>query len=173
MNKQNSSVKRLLFYWVTSSAAAIAGYYLLWFVMPGHYVFGTWFRMVLYHWGHPVAYILIPRFVYGIIANKRAGKFAIKKTPEQVGMTVGIVALTILISSPLGGMLWHYHDMQAGYFPQDWGSILIFNGISWVQEKEQNYFHKLKAKQSSVKFLSAQTLAVTLNFYLSTSYVIA
>jgi hypothetical protein len=31
-----------------------------------------------------------------------------------------IIILTVTISSPLGGMLWHLHDMLAGHFPKKW-----------------------------------------------------
>ena len=32
---------------------------------------------------------------------------------------------TPLLASPLGGMLWHLHDMLAGYFPDSWGQKLM------------------------------------------------
>jgi hypothetical protein len=39
-----------------------------------------------------------------------------------------IVLLTVALSAPLGGMLWHWHDMQAGYFPAHWQRILLAEG---------------------------------------------
>jgi hypothetical protein len=42
---------------------------------------------------------------------------------------VGLLALgTVLLASPLGGMLWYWHDMRAGFFPPDWLSTLLLQG---------------------------------------------
>lgn len=122
-------LKRLIFFWVTSFATATIGFYLLWFVMPGHYVFGTWFRMFTYHYQHPIQYIIIPCFFFGFIAKLFADKFYKQKTTKQILTTLIIATLTIIISLPFGGMLWNFHDMQAGYFPSDWTSKMIRQGI--------------------------------------------
>ncbi len=58
-----------------------------------------------------------------------AGKFQNKKTRGRIYLTFLIIVLTILISSPFGGMLWHYHDMKAGYFPENWISKMISKGF--------------------------------------------
>lgn len=122
--------KRLLFYWVTSFTIATLSFYLLWNIMPENYVFGAWIRMYLYHWEHPLQFILIPCFFYGIIASTISEKFAKIKLPGQIFLTLAIILLTILISSPFGGMLWHYYYMKSGYFPLNWLSKMIVNGFS-------------------------------------------
>jgi len=40
-----------------------------------------------------------------------------------------MIVLTILMSSPFGGMLWVFHDMKAGYFPENWMSKMINEGF--------------------------------------------
>lgn len=34
----------------------------------------------------------------------------------------------VALSSPLGGMLWEWHDMRVGSFPADWARVLFPNG---------------------------------------------
>jgi len=80
---------------------------------------------------YPLQYILIPCFFYGIIATFLANTFKNKKVLSQIIITIIIIILTVLISSPFGGMLWHYHDMKAGYFPDNWISMMINNGFTW------------------------------------------
>lgn len=123
-------LKKLLFFWVTSFSIAISCYYLLWLIMPKHYVFGVWYRMFLYHYQHPVQYIFIPCFFYGFIATFYTTKFYLQTTKKQVLTTSLIIILTVILSSPFGGMLWVYHDMQAGYFPVNWFKKILTDGVS-------------------------------------------
>lgn len=127
-------LKRLLFYWTTSFIPATVLYCILWVIMPSHYVFGAPFRMFLYHWEHPVAFIAIPCFFYGIIATLLADKFSRQNVKGQILLTFVISILTVILSSPFGGMLWHYYDMKAGYFPSDWVRRLIERGSEWGLE---------------------------------------
>ena len=118
--------KRTIFFWLSSFSMAVAGYYLLRLVLPGHHVFGSWYRMLLYHEAHPVAYIALCCFFYGLLAAGFADTFLRRGTTRgRVGIVGIIVLLTVVLSAPLGGMLWHWHDMQAGYFPADWRRVLL------------------------------------------------
>jgi len=130
----NIVTKRLLFYWATSFILATILYYILWTIMPNHYVFGAWYRMFVYHWEHPIAFITIPCFFYGIIATLFADKFSKQNLIRQILLTIAIIILTIVISSPFGGMLWHYYDMKAGYFPPNWIGKIINLGFEWGLE---------------------------------------
>lgn len=125
----NYKLKRLLFLWATSFATATIGFYLLRLVMPGKYVFGTWYRMLTYHYQHPIQYIIIPCFFYGFVGTFLGDKLYKQKTSKQILITLFIGTLTILISFPFGGMLWNFHDMQAGFFPNDWKSKLLTKGF--------------------------------------------
>lgn len=126
--KTKQKIRLLKFYWLTSTIFAICGYFILWLLMPHHYVFGAWYRMILYHWEHPIQYILIPCFFYGIIATALAEKFLNKKIVWRIFWTTAIIFLTILVSSPFGGMLWHLHDMLAGFFPKRWIVKILCDG---------------------------------------------
>lgn len=129
MNK--TTVNRILFFWISSFILATSLYYLLYLIMPSHNVFGALMRMYLYHWEFPIQYIAIPCLFYGIIAAFLANKFENWKTLGRILLTILIIVLTILISSPFGGMLWHFHDMKAGHFPANWFSIIISKGFIW------------------------------------------
>ena len=120
INKLLKNYKLLLFYWIVSFAIAVLGYYLLGLVSKR--VFGSWYRMIRYHFGHPMQYIAIPVFFYGILATWFKERFYCS---NKIGLTLLIVLLTIALSSPFGGMLWHFHDMQAGWFPKNWMHKLI------------------------------------------------
>ncbi len=74
---------------------------------------------------------MIPCFFYGIFATVFTKSFRNKNTSGRILITIAIVVFTILLSSPFGGMLWHFHDMQAGYFPEDWFYKMIYKGFSW------------------------------------------
>ncbi|MDI9311324.1 MAG: hypothetical protein QM535_14025 [Limnohabitans sp.] len=123
------NLKRLLFYWMTSFVLAVLLYYILWAIMPQHYVFGSLFRMYSYHYEHPLVFIFIPCFFYGIIASLFAKNFSKQSRFKQILLTIGILLLTILISAPFGGMLWHYYDMKAGFFPSNWIMKMIQKGF--------------------------------------------
>lgn len=138
MNRQimemNLTTKRLLFYWAASFIIATVLYFILLAIMPNNYVFGSLYRMFLYHEEYPISFIAIPCFFYGIIANFMSDKFAKLNISKQILLTIAIITFTILISSPFGGMLWHYYDMKAGYFPSNWAAKMIKLGFEWGLE---------------------------------------
>ena len=123
-------VSRFLFYFITSFAIAISGYFLLSAFLFHNRVFASWFRMFPYHDQQPVPYTIIPCFVYSCIATVTVKLFNNLNLIKQIGLTALIVFLTIIFSSPLGGMLYYYHDMKAGYFPKNWISKMISSGVS-------------------------------------------
>ena len=128
--KIENLIKKILFFLFSSFVISTTGYYLLWLIMPKHYVFGVWYRMFLYHHENPIQYIMIPCFIYGIIASVFSEKFYKKELKEQIFSSLIIIILTILLSSILGGMLWNFHDMKAGYFPENWVLKLLTSGTS-------------------------------------------
>ena len=116
---------RTVFYWLTSFGCAAVGYGLLWMLLPGHHVFGAPYRMFLYHEAHPLAYIALCCGCFGPLAAATTDVFRRCGRWGRVGV-VGLLALaTVGLSSPLGGLLWHWHDMQAGYIPASWGRQLL------------------------------------------------
>lgn len=85
--------------------------------MPDGWVFGTLYRMFLYHWEYPYQYIASVSIVYGLLATPLSIRFRRNQNMSFLIYSLG-VALVILVASPIGGMLWVIHDMQAGYFTE-------------------------------------------------------
>ncbi len=92
--------------------------------------FAGLYRMFEYHNEHPLQYIAIVSVVFGI-----AGSCWIDLYRQTTNffrwwtMTVAIL-LTIVISSPLGGILWQIHDMQHGFIPENYPGKL-YQGAIW------------------------------------------
>ncbi|MBT8257272.1 MAG: hypothetical protein KJO49_02290 [Bacteroidia bacterium] len=126
--KNSFDIRRLLLFWLLSFGIAVPAYYLLYEIMPNGFVFGKYFRMYLYHYQNPEQYIAIPCFFYGIIATVSADRFYRASFYGRIFWTAFIIVFTILISSPFGGMLWHLHDMQAGFYPKNWLKVLLLDG---------------------------------------------
>lgn len=82
-----------------------------------NWVFGGLWRMPAYHITHPYQYIFLMSVAYastGIVWMK-----LFSGTKGFIRYFTLIVALffTVLLASGPGGVLWVFHDMQAGYFP--------------------------------------------------------
>lgn len=127
----NRIAKRILFFLPVGFIIASLGYMLLKNFFQKH-VFASLFRMFYYHEQHAYQYILLVCIVYTVLM---AGFFSVINTQKRWLRSIKIIAvmfLTILISSPLGGVLWHIHDMQAGYFV--YGAHLrdkLWMGFTW------------------------------------------
>lgn len=98
-------------------SAGSVGYILLRVVMPDGWVFGALYRMFLYHWEHPFQYIAIVSIIYAAVASTAALALRHRQKTSR-WMIFAVMAVTILVASPLGGVLWVIHDMQAGYFTE-------------------------------------------------------
>ncbi len=123
------NAKRFFFFLVSSFSLALIGYYLLFFIMPGHYVFGALYRMFLYHWAFPVPFIFLVCLIYSFVALPFSKPFLRTKTPGRIALTAMIVLTTIFLASPLGGVIYYYIDMLAGFFPDNWLRHLIDQGF--------------------------------------------
>ena len=121
-------VKRIFFLWIISFALGLSVYWLLYWIL-GRHVYGTWYRMFNYHYDYPEQYMLIPCFFFGIIGSAFLRRFALKRTTlGRLGITFIVIVLTVLVSSPFGGMLWVFHHMAAGRFPPDAFEKIIVEG---------------------------------------------
>jgi hypothetical protein len=87
--------------------------------------FAALYRMYEYHNEHPFQYIAIVAIGFGIVGTCWIDGYS--KTTGYLRwwtMTVAML-LTIVIASPFGGMLWHIHDMQHGFVPDNYlGKVL-------------------------------------------------
>ena len=121
-------LKRILFYWLTAFGCATAGYFLLWALLPMHHVFGNPYGMFLYQDRYPLAYIALCCGCFAPLAAGATDAFRRCGRGGRVGVVALLALATVVLSSPLGGMLWEWHDMRAGYFPNDWPHVLFLDG---------------------------------------------
>ena len=99
-----------------SFVVGIGSYCLLHSVIGQPRVFGALFRMFLYHDEHPAQYIAVVAFFYALFAAAWGVRSRSIGWRRHLGI-LGVLIATLLFSSAVGGILWHFHDMQAGYFP--------------------------------------------------------
>lgn len=91
--------------------------------------FFKFYKSYCYHMIYPLQFMAIPCFVFSALAVLFLNKFNSISLSKQILLTLFIIALTVIISSMPGGMLWHFHDMRAGYFPSNWGWKIVRYGF--------------------------------------------
>lgn len=118
--------KRLLaffaFFGCSFGLAALI-YHAMALLTKGPFIFGVLPRMFLYHWIYPNHHIALVCLIYALLAAAFAPRIA-----RRPSLAIWIVLVTPLLASPLGGMLWHLHDMLEGYFPTSWLKKLLLDG---------------------------------------------
>lgn len=92
--------------------------------------FAAWYRMFLYHYTHPMQYIGVVAACYALVATiwtvfMKRMRTGLKRFLE----ILSVILVSLVLACPLGGMLWHFHDMQAGFVPSFWQQKLL-NGFS-------------------------------------------
>jgi hypothetical protein len=86
-----------------------------WFKHP----IATLYRMYGYQNQYPFQYIGIVAVSFGAFGSLWIKYFGLSQGWRRgLTMTVAMLA-TIIVSSPMGGVLWHIHDMQAGFMPSN------------------------------------------------------
>ncbi|MBP9773515.1 MAG: hypothetical protein KBD00_02690 [Candidatus Peribacteraceae bacterium] len=84
---------------------------------------------------HPLQYIAIISFIFALLNAVWIVAVRKKFSQKMKWLQITFIAfLSALISCVLCGMLWIYHDMQAGYFPSHdamiaylkWGAVQGF-----------------------------------------------
>ena len=88
--------------------------------------FAAEFRMFLYHYEHPMQYIGVVAACYALVATV----WTVFAKRRRAGLArfleiLSVILVSLALACPLGGMLWHFHDMQAGFFPAFWPRKLL------------------------------------------------
>ena len=88
------------------------------------------FPWVLFGWNYqveyPMQYICVVAVCYALVAalwtvcmkRQRTGVLRILEV-------LAVILVALVLACPLGGMLWHFHDMLAGFFPDFWLRKLV------------------------------------------------
>ncbi|AFY93353.1 hypothetical protein [Chamaesiphon minutus] len=107
-----------------------AAFLVLKYIFNWHYPIATLYRMFAYHNQHPFQYIAIVSVAFGIVGLGWIDRYGSTTSIQQWREVAMVMLLTIVISSPFGGVLWQIHDMQHGFIPENYlGKIL--QGMSW------------------------------------------
>jgi hypothetical protein len=111
---------------VTAYTVGAVGFFVLFDILKWGLTFGILPRMPPYQYEHPFQYVAVVAVPYGFF-----GALWVKFMGSSVGFyrwlgLIGMILGTVIISSCLGGMLWEFHDMQAGFFPSRERMIAAF-----------------------------------------------
>ena len=117
-------MKKCVFYFVIYFAVCfggLAGLYRLVSLLMGEPAFAWIPCMFVYHEQHPMQYIGVVAVCYALVAA--LWTVCMKRPRRGVSRMLEVLAVILValaLACPLGGMLWHFHDMQAGFFPNFW-----------------------------------------------------
>ncbi|MGN0855299.1 MAG: hypothetical protein ACI4R9_07255 [Kiritimatiellia bacterium] len=119
-----------LVYFTACYFAAAAGYAVIGMVTKAIFgdvvVFGAAPRMPAYHYDHPFQYIAVVAFAYAVVAS--LWSFCRRNASSGWRRTLEIwlvMIVSVVLATPLGGLLFSWHDMQAGFIPTYWGAKLL------------------------------------------------
>jgi hypothetical protein len=113
MNSKMNALKIIGLYFLSAFLGAVFLYEVLKYVLPEGYVFFIDYKMIPYHYLYSYQYLALLAFFYSVILFLMSNLF-----PQRHFFFIYIssIMVTVFICSPLGGLLWVLHDMQAGYF---------------------------------------------------------
>jgi H+/Cl- antiporter ClcA len=106
-----------------------ASYGILAHVFHQTHPIATLYRMYEYHNEQPFQYIAIIAIVFGIFGALWIKYFGRSQGWKRWSMMTVVMIATIVGSSPIGGILWHIHDMQHGFIPAGIVSKIVEGAI--------------------------------------------
>ncbi|MCP4134057.1 MAG: hypothetical protein GY754_24005 [bacterium] len=109
------SANILLLFFITFSLYSF--FYFILNNIIGIRVFGSVYRMFLYHNSHPYQYIAVASITFSIVGSIWIDKWGNSLGWKRPLSILGAIIITVLIAGIPGGILWKIHDMQAGWFP--------------------------------------------------------
>jgi hypothetical protein len=76
------------------------------------------FRPIIpYYDRHPVPYLLVIAFIFAVVSALWLTFILPRFTRFRFLQIVALPWIALMLASSVWGMLWAYHDMQAGFFP--------------------------------------------------------
>ena len=122
-------MKKCVFCFIVYFVVCLGGLwslYMLVSLLIGGPAFACVPRMFVYHEKHPMQYIGVVAVCYALVAalwtvcmkRQRRGVLRILEV-------LAVILVALVLACPLGGMLWHFHDMLAGFFPDFWLRKLV------------------------------------------------
>jgi H+/Cl- antiporter ClcA len=87
--------------------------------------FYSFYRMYQYHIAFFWQYIAILSLFFGILGAVWIKDYGLSRGWKRWSSIALVIIVTVLCSSPIGGVLWHIHDMQAGFVPPTYINKLV------------------------------------------------
>ena len=117
-------MKKCAFYFITYFVVCFCGLAgLYWFVslLTGEPAF-PW---VLFGWNYqvwyPMQYVGVVAICYAAVTAVWTARMKRRRTGVlRILEVLAVILVALVLACPLGGMLWHFHDMLAGFFPNFW-----------------------------------------------------
>lgn len=81
-------------------------------------VFYGLYRMFMYHTAFPFQYIGLVSIVFGLVGALWVKYFGKTRGFIRYFTILITLLLTVILSTPAGGVLWKLHDMQLGFFSE-------------------------------------------------------
>lgn len=78
---------------------------------------GYLYRMFMYPDQHPLQYVAVVAIPFAFLTAMWTSTVSRRLRSYRWLQINGVILLSLVMSSVLGGLLWTFHDMQAGYFP--------------------------------------------------------
>ena len=92
---------------------------------------GYLFRMFMYPDQHPLQYVTVVAGPFAFLTALWTMTVSTLIRSHRWLQIIGVILLSLIVSSVLGGLLWTFHDMQAGYFPAYDSMIDHFQQGAW------------------------------------------
>ena len=117
-------MKKCAFYFTTYFVVCFCGlgslYWLVSLLMNGS-AFAWVPCMFEYQEKHPMQYIGVVAICYAAVAAVWTACMKRRRTGVlRILEVLAVILVALVLACPLGGMLWHFHDMLAGFFPDFW-----------------------------------------------------
>lgn len=126
-------MKKFVFYFITYFAVSFGGLgslYRLVSLVMNESAFACLFRMFAYHQQHPMQYIGVVAICYAAVAALWTAWMKHRRTRGlRLLEVLAVILVALVLACPFGGMLWQFHDMLAGFFPNYWLQKLLGGAV--------------------------------------------
>ena len=117
-------MKKYAFYFIAYFAmcfCGLAGLYWVVSLLMGESAFAWMPLMFVYHEQYPMQYIGVVAICYAFVASLWTAYMKRRRMGVlRILEALSVILVALVLACPLGGMLWHFHDMLAGFFPDFW-----------------------------------------------------
>ena len=130
-------MKKCAFYFITYFVVCFCGLGSLYrcvSLLMGESAFACMPHMFVYHEQHPMQYIGVVAVCYAAVAAIWTARMKRRRIGVlRILEVLAVILVALVLACPLGGMLWHFHDMLAGFFPNFWLRKLLGGFVDGIE----------------------------------------